>query len=84
MNPEQDLAIAVLKLAWLDARSRLHWVRRAALAFWEDGQALALWNDLLDLPEGTLHRRAVQVLQGVEPLAAWPEQLALFATGDDR
>ena len=75
-SPEQDLAIARVKLALQDLRSRHH--RRAGLAFFTDRETVTFFDDLLGL-EGALVRYAATLAQGAGRAEPVPQQLALFA-----
>jgi hypothetical protein len=43
------LALAILRQALVDARSRREDIRAEAARFWQDAQAVAFWADLFDI-----------------------------------
>jgi hypothetical protein len=79
--PEFDIAVAILRLAWVDAHAvREPGICREARTFWNDASAVEYWDTLLNL-DGQLLRHAA-TLQAPGPRAPWPVQLWLF--GDAR
>jgi hypothetical protein len=64
LNPEHSLALAVLRQAVLDARSRREAVRAEAAQFWADDQAVSFWADLFDIETDRLRA-------AVTRLSAW-------------
>jgi hypothetical protein len=75
MTPEQAFAVAILRLAWADLRSRCPSRRADAVRFWMS-PAVAWWEDLLNL-DGGLQRRAAALRRHAD-LEALPCQLSLW------
>ena len=82
LTPEHDLACAILRTAWTDARSPAPRVRREARAFWTNEAHVQFWDDALGLA-GALQRYAA-LLRTTDPTASLPAQLNLFAWEDVR